>query len=165
MVGERERGVAQCAGDEDRLTASGAAAPQRLPRRHLPEDGQAQVERAAGRVAADELHREGVGQGEEAPGEGGKPNRVGLRQGPGEQRPARQGPHRRHVGQVHRQRLVPERLGIDVGKKMPSADQHVDRCGELAAWRGCEQGRIVAHSEHRMRGRTAEESVDELEFG
>ena len=94
-----------------------------------------------------------VGQGEEAAREGGEPRRRRLGQRAGQQRPARQRAHRRHVGQVHRQRLVPERLGIDVGEEMPALDQHVDRDRELAARRRREQRRIVAHAEHRAAAR------------
>ena len=35
--------------------------------------------------------------------------------------------HRRDVGEIHRERLVPERLGIGAGEEMPALDQHVDR--------------------------------------
>ena len=91
-----------------------------------------------------------VGQREEAARERREPDGVVVGQRAGEQRPARRRAHRRHVGQVDRERLVAELLRIDVGEEMPAVDQHVDGHRELAARRGREQRRVVADAQmHR----------------
>ena len=160
-----ERRVAQRSGDEHSVTGAGAAPAQRLSRRRLAEDRHAEVERTPGSVAADQVHTVRVGKREETARERCNPSRIGVRQGTREQRPARGGAHRRHVGQVDCKRLVPESFGIDIGKKVSSRDQHVHRDRQLAARCRREQRRIVAHAEHRMPHGTAEEAVDQLEFG
>ena len=80
-----------------------------------------------------------VGEREEAARECREPALVGVGQRAGEQRPARRRAHRRHVGQIHRERLVAERLGIGAGEEMPALDQHVDRDRDLASGRRAQQ--------------------------
>ena len=165
MMRESERGIAQPAGDEDRVTRTGAAPAQRLSRRHLAQDRHAEIERTLGRITADQIHVVRIGKREETARERANPRRICVRQRARKQRPARAGTHGRHVGQVHCKRLMPECLGIDVGKKMSSRNQHVHRYGQLAARRRRKQRRIVAYTEHGMARGTAKEAVDQFEFG
>ena len=165
MVSQCKCGVAEAPRNIDRITDLRAAAAKCLTRRCFAEDGHAEIERSLGRVAADEVDLEHVGDREEAARKGLEPCQIGARQRTGKERPARTGAHRRHVGKVHGQGLVPERFRVDVREKMRSGDHHVDRHRELASGGGRNQRRIVADTEHSVMCGTAEETIDKLELG
>ena len=140
----RERRVAEHARHVDVVAHPRARAQQRAAGRHLAHDRHAKRERAARRVAADEVDAVGVRERVEAARERREPGGVAVGQRAGEQRPFRRRAHRRHVGKVHRERLVAEVFRVGVGEEMAPAHQHVDRHRELAGRRRREERRIVA---------------------
>ena len=75
----------------------------------------------------------GVGERVEAARERREPGDVAFGQRAGEERPSRRRAHRRHVGKIHRERLVAELFRVRVGEEMAPADEHVDGNRELAA--------------------------------
>ncbi len=164
--GERERGIAELPRYPDVVTGRGTCSRQRVPRRDLADDRDAQIERSARRVAADEIDAMRIGKREKSARERGQPAGVAVGQRPGQQRPPGRRAHRRDVGEVHGQRLVPERLGIDVGQEVPARDQHVHRHRQLLPRRRHEERRIVADAKRdgRRSRRTREETRDQLEF-
>src|SRR5207253_188460 len=80
MMRESERGIAQPAGDKDRVTRTGAAPAQRLSRRHLAQDRHAEIERTLGRITADQIHVVRIGKREETARERANPRRICVRQ-------------------------------------------------------------------------------------
>ncbi len=94
-----------------------------------------------------------VGKRVEAARERGEPGRVTVGQRAGEERPSRGRAHRRHVGQIHRERLVAELFRIRVGEEMAAADQHVDGDRELAGRRRREERGVVADRQAHRRTR------------
>ena len=89
-------------------------------------------------VRAGEIHAMGVGTGEETAREGGDPGLVRARQREREKGPARGGTHRGEVGDVHRQRLPAQVLGVGVGEEVRARHQHVGGDGELHARAGAQ---------------------------
>ena len=165
-LGDREGRRAELAGYPEVVARLRAVAAQGRAGGHLADHRDADVERPARGVAADQLAVEAVRQREHAPAESLQPGFVGLRQRQRQREGERPRAHRRQVGQVDRQRLVPERLGVDVVEDMPAADQHVggDRQA-LAACRRAEQRAIVADPEQGLPGRAPiEEAADQLEL-
>ncbi len=126
-VRERQRGVAQRARDPDRIAG---LAPLRRSASPAGTSPRMVTQRLSGpRVVSPPTRSTpcAIGQREEAPRERAEPAASADRQRPGQQRPARRRAHRRHVGQVDRERLVAERFGFGAGEKMAALDQHVDR--------------------------------------
>src|SRR6185503_10203506 len=72
--------------------------------------------------------------------------------------------HRRHVREIHRERLVAEVLGIDLGEEVRSRNHGVGRDGEIHAVGHVEERAIVAYPEDRVRGGAREMPRDEIEF-
>jgi len=71
------------------------------------------------------------------------------------------------VGQVDRQRLVPQRFGIDIGEEVATADEHVDGGHDLRARGGHEQRGVVPHAERdgfRSGGRWKNRSISSNSF-
>jgi hypothetical protein len=165
---ERQPRIAQPAADPERVAGARAAAQQRLPGRHLPDHGDAQVQRPGGRIAANELDAVGVGQGEQA---ARQPRREGIvaprqrqRQGEGQ----RLGAAGREVTQVDSQCLVAQALGRHGAEEVPALDQHVARHRQLLPGRGRQQRAVVAHAQGHGRAcaaaRPREVARDELEL-
>ena len=88
-----------------------------------------------------------IGQREQPARERREPGVVVVGQRPGEQRPTRARAHRRDVGQVHREDLVAEALGIGAGEEMAALDHHVDREHQLVPGRGRDHRRVVADAD------------------
>ncbi len=171
--------VAERAGHPDVVARFRRVAAQRGVRRHVAEHGDADVERAARRVAADQLAAEAFGEREQAVAERGEPAFVGARQGERERERVRRGAHRGEVRQIDGERLVAERVRIDVGEEVAAFDQHVRRYRELLAGRRDDQRAIVADAERRARdfrrlvrkrrrrctGTTGEKTLDQGKLG
>ena len=165
LVRDRQRRIAELAGDPDRIAAARSAATQRFPGRHFTEHRDAKIARTARRVAADEIDGMLIRQREKTARERRQPGFVDRGQRTRQQRPARRRAHRRQIRQVDRQRLVAERLGFRPGEKMAALDEHVDRRGDFETGRWRDQRRIVADAEHGVARRAPEVPLDELEFG
>ena len=151
-------------GDLDLRFSPTPSAQEGLAGRHLAEDGDADVQRAACGVAAHQLTRVRVGQRQQALREGLQPGRVGLRQrqrqGEGQRLRAAGG----EVAEVHGQALVAQAARVDGGQEVPALDQHVAGDGQLHAGRGREQGAVVTHAQRAAARRALEETVDQVEF-
>ena len=80
QLGEAEAGQAGAAGDPDLVAHLGAIAAQRLAGFHFADGGDAEIERAFGGVAADDIDAVFGGAGENSFGEFGNPHLVGRRQ-------------------------------------------------------------------------------------
>ncbi len=158
-------GAAQLAGDPDVVARPRAAARVRQAGGHFAEDRHAERERPARGVAADQVHVEAPGQGVEALGELGEPGLVGRRQRDRQRRPARRGARRRHVGKIHRQRLVPEQARVGAALEVAALQQHVGRHRQRGAGLGHEQRGVVAHAEQRVARGPREVALDDLELG
>jgi hypothetical protein len=139
--------------------------------RHVAEHGDAEVERAARRIAADERAVVTFREREEAVAKCFEPRFIGARQRERERECVRLRAHRGEVRQIHRERLVAERVWIDIGEEVAAFDQHVRRNGELMAGGRRDERAVVADAERRRglvvmtwRGRrraACEESVDQ----
>ena len=144
---QRPRGIAERAADPDIIPDPCAAAAQGLAGRHEAMHGHADRQRAAGGVAAHQGHPMFARQRIEAVEEPGHERRIGVGQRERERAPGRRGPHRREVGQVHRQRFP-----ANVGRRGPVGEMHagvegVHRHHQLhARWR-LQQRRVVADPE------------------
>src|SRR5579872_2994992 len=78
LYAEAGTGVAERAGDPDVVARLRGVAAQRNLRRHASEHGDAQIQRPAGGVAADQIAVVAFSQREEAIAEGGEPCLVGF---------------------------------------------------------------------------------------
>ena len=127
-------GRAQLAGHRYRRRRARRRA-QRQFRRHGAEHGHAdgEVMRAAGGVAADQRAAMNGRQRMETVGEGRQPGFVQPWQRQAQHAADRARAHGGQVGQVHGQRFMPQRTGIDVGKEMPPFQQQVGAGGDLLA--------------------------------
>jgi len=166
VAGQRQAGIAQRARNPDVVARLGGAAAQGLARAQLAKHGDADVERAFGGVAADQLDVEGVGQREQALRKTVQPVAVGFRQRQRQREADRARAHRRQVGQVDGQRLVAQPHGIFTGKEVAAFHQHVGRNGGLQAGSGRDQRAVVADAERGADGvvRALEVFLDEVEF-
>ncbi len=54
--------------------------------------------------------------------------------------------HGSQVGQIHRQRLVAQRFGINIGKEMPAFQQQIRAGGHLFTGRNRKQRAVVANT-------------------
>ena len=148
---QRQARVAQRAADPDVVAHARAVAPQRLAGGHLAEHGHAQVQRPGRGVAAHQRAGVGVGQGEQAAGQGRQPGVVARALGRQRQRQRagqRLGTAGGQVAQVDGQRLVAERGGVDVGKEVAALHQHVGAHGQLHAGGRLQEGAVVADAQH-----------------
>ena len=162
---QRQRCIPQATGHPDFIAGLRTAAAQRLLRRHLAEDGHAQIERPARGVATDQLHAMLLRQREKTRTELRQPRFIRLGQRNRQHSPARRGAHRRHVRQIHRQRLVPEQERVGIGQKMRAAYQHVRGHREHVALTRLQQRGVVAHAEQRAGRSAGEIAADQVEFG
>ena len=117
--------VAQRARDPDVVARPRGVAPQGPAGHDFAEDRDADVQRPLGGVAAHQVAAVGVGQREQPARKTVEPGRVGGGQGQRQGKTEGYGAHRRQVGQVHRQRLVPQQERVGAGKEMAVLDQHV----------------------------------------
>ena len=164
--GQRQPRVAQRARDPDVVAGDRRVAPQRFAGRQFAEDGDADGERALGRIAADQFAVERIGQFEQPLREPREP--VGIRRRQRQRQRERDGfrAHRRQVRQVHRQAFVAQHARIGAGEKVAALDQHVRRNRHLRAWRRREQRAIVADAERGAARAGADEVLlDQVEFG
>ena len=122
------------------------------------------VERAARRVAADQLARLAVGEREQAAREGGEERLVGARQGQRERERERPRAAGGEVAQVDRERLVAEPIGRHGRQEVAALDQHVGRDRERRPGRRLQERAVVADAERGAPHRPREEALDELEF-
>jgi hypothetical protein len=164
-VGQPECRQAGRAGHPQVVAVPPAGAGQRLPLRHFAEHGGRQVERAARGVAADDVHPECVGAGEQAAREGGDPVLVGGRQRGGDHRPARLRAHGGKVGKIDGERLPAERLGLGIRQEVGAGRQHVGGDHQVHAGRRAHDGAVVAHAQHRVAHGPGEVARDQREFG
>ena len=141
-----------------------AAAQQRLAGGDFTKYGDADVERTTRRVAAHQFAAVGIGQGKQPLGKRRQPGVVGMGQGEGQGEGQRLSAAGGEVAQVHRQRFVAQRLGVDVGEKVPAFDQQVGRDGELHARARRQQGAVVAHAQRRAAHWALEMAGDEFKF-
>src|SRR5690606_17377993 len=111
-----------------------------------------------------ELDVEAVGEREEPFGEGREPGFVRLAQRDGEHEPARRRAACGEIGEVHRERLVPEAAGIGAGEEVAPLEEHVGGEDELASGRRCDPGAVVADALERPPRRAREVPPDELEL-
>ena len=160
-------GRAQLAGHPDIVVGARAVAAQRQFRRHGAEHGHAdgEVMRAAGGVAADQRAAMNGRQRMETVGEGRQPGFVQPWQRQAQHAADRARAHGGQVGQVHGQRFMPQRTGIDVGKEMPPFQQQVGAGGDLLASRRGKQRAVVAHAQQAGGRRPREIARDQIEFG
>ena len=123
------------------------------------------VERAARRVAADQLAAVRVGEREQAAREAGEKRLVGARQRERERERERPRAAGGEVAQVDRERLVAEPIGRHGGQEVAALDQHVaSRPRACIPGVGCEQRAVVADAERGAPHRPREEARDQLEF-
>ena len=121
--------------------------------------------RAAGGVAADQRAAMNGRQRMETVGEGRQPGFVQPWQRQAQHAADRARAHGGQVGQVHGQRFMPQRTGIDVGKEMPPFQQQVGAGGDLLASRRGKQRAVVAHAQQAGGRRPREIARDQIEFG
>jgi hypothetical protein len=164
QVGEAEAGQAGAAGHPDLVAGLGAVAAQGLARFDFAHGGDAEVERALGGVAADDIDAVFGGAGEEAFGEGGDPGFIDRRQAPASVTQRGCGAHCGEVGEIDGERLPAEVPRVGVGQEMGAGDQHVGGHGQLLAGRRLQQGAVVAGAEDGRGGGPGEVLVDQREF-
>jgi len=166
VAGQRQSGVAERAADPDIVAVARGIAAQGLPRQQFTENGDADRQRAAGRIAADQFAVEGIGQREQAGGKCREPLAIRVGQRQRQREGHRPGAHRRQIRQIDRQAFMTERMRFGTRKKVPSFDQHVRRDRRLHARRGGDQRAVVADAQHGPAGFGALKIVfDQVEFG
>lgn len=128
-----QSGVAQCVGGRAKFAAypdviarTRTIAPQAALQINVADHGDADAKRTAGRVATDEFAGMLGSECKQTLAERIQPGVVVVvaerkrkREGPGT------GTHRRKIGEVDRERLVPERCRVDVRPEVPSSHEHV----------------------------------------
>jgi hypothetical protein len=165
--------VAEGAGNPDVVARLGRVAAQRRLRRHAAEHGDAQVQRAARRVAADQFAAIPRGEREESLAERGEPRFIRFRQRERQRERLRLRAHRGEIRQIHRERFVTQRFGIDIGEEMAAFHQHVGRYRQHFAGARREQRAVVADAERLAEGvgrssgggSAGKEAVDQRELG
>ena len=120
-----ERGKTGVPRHPDVVAATRAIAAQGASGGQLAQRGDAERERAARRIAADEVDAVTPGAGEKALAERADPGLVRRRQAAGQQGPARFSAHRGEIGHIDGERLPAQLKGVGIGKKMRSRHQHV----------------------------------------
>ena len=143
---QAERGIADGAGDEYRISGTRPAATEHPPGRYVAERHDRNRHRAGRRirVAADQMHAVFVLILGEAAGEGGNPLLGdGLWQHDVEHVGARDSALRGKVGKIHAQRLAGDEVRRIVVKEMNAADDRVGLGNQLMARRRCDHRRVV----------------------
>ena len=161
---EREARVAERAAHVQVVAGLRARAQQGLAVRHLAEHGDADVERALGRVAADQFALVRVGEREQAARETAEQLLVDARQGQRQRERHRTRSARGQIAEVDGQRLVAQPLWRHGGQKVTAFDQHVARHRQLHAGRGGEQRAVVAHTQRGACHGAGEVFRDQIEF-
>ena len=165
---EAERRVADCSGHAEAVAGLRAAARHHAPRRDLPErrDGQPQGAARPHRVAAQQGAAEGLGRLRQPLGEAGQPRlRPVVRQGQGEQEPARLRRLGGKVRDVHGERLAGDRLRPVVGEEVDAGRQPVDRENEVVPRRRPQAGGVVLQPEAALPRHGREEPGDQFILG
>lgn len=165
QVREPERRVAGGAREPDVVARLRGVAAQRVPGRQRAERRDRDRARTARRVAADELHPLHPGERVHPGGEGLDPRLVHRRQREREQEPARVGAHRGQVGQVDRERLVPEAPRLRARREVRALGERVGGERKDEARRRTHERAVVAHPERGGARRAGEVPRDQLELG
>ena len=142
-----------------------AVAPQSRAGGGFANGRDAEVERSARRVAADEVDAITPGAGKKSLGKRRQPGFVGLRQTAGEQNPARPRAHGGEVGKIDRQRFPAQLARVGLRQKMRAGNQHIGRDRQFHARRGRDQSAIVTGAERGLRRRAGKITVDQGKFG
>ena len=167
---ERKPRIAERTADVKIIAKLGARAQQRagpsgrIGRRHLAEHADANVERAARGVAADQLATMSIGQRQQTPREAFEKSLVDSRQREREAEGQGLGAARSQIAQIDGQRLVTEPLGRHGGQEMTALDQHVARHRDLHAGLGGPQRAVIPDAQHRAACRAIEVAGDQIEF-
>jgi len=140
--------LAGAAGEVDVVAHLRLAALHGQAGAHLAHHRDADVERAARGVAAHQRTGVLVGQRKQALGKGAEPRVAGLGQGQGQREAEWARAHGGQIAEVHRQRLVAQRLRVNASKKMPALDQHVGGHGQLMSGPGLQQCAVIADAQH-----------------
>ncbi len=156
--------IAQVSADIEVVPSLCAPAQDGLARRHFAHDGDGDVERTLGGVAADQLALVRIGQGQQSLRKTCQPVRVGTRQGQREQKGARRGPAGGQVAQVDGQRFVPQARRVDGGQKVPAFHQHVGGQGQLMSSAGRPDGAVIANAHRGLVWRSLEKAVNQFKF-
>jgi hypothetical protein len=126
-----------------------------------------------GRVAANQFAAVAVGEREEPFAEGGEPRFVRFRQRERQRERLRLRAHRGEVRQIHRERFMAERFGIDIGEEMAAFHQHVRRYRQHFARTRREQRAVVADAKRscggvgrtNRSGATGKEAINQRKLG
>ena len=114
--------IPQIAGYPELVAGACAAASQSLRERHAAEHGNAERQRPACRITADQLDGLCIGQRHQPLREGFQPCRIGSGQCQREGESQRSRTHGGEIGKIDGQRLMTQRACISARKKMPAFD-------------------------------------------
>ena len=156
--------TAQRVADPQAVARAGAIAPQRQARWHFAEDGDADVQRAGGGIAADQFDVVHIGQGQQTAREAGQEALVDTRQRQGQGKGHGPRTTRRQVAQIDCKGLVAQAIRRDAGQEVPALHQHVAGDRPVQAWRRLQQGAIVADTQHRALRLAGEIARNQIEL-
>ena len=161
---QRQARIAQLTADPDFIACACTAAQQGLSGRHFAKHGDADIERAARGVAADQLAFMRVSKGEHALRKFADPGLIGTRQRQGQCEGQGPGAAGGQIAEVDGQSLVAQQTRVDVGKEVAAFHQHVAGDGQLHA--GCrgQQCAVVAHAQRSALHRPLEIAADQIKF-
>ena len=134
----------------DMIARPGAGAAERLAPRPLALDLHGHGQRPPAEIAADQDQRVAPGQIVKGGGKAAEPVRVIAGQGQRQAEPARPRAHRRHIAQVHGQRLVGDIFSRSVGEKMRAGHQRIYRNQQFGVRRRADDRRVIADAEPQI---------------
>jgi hypothetical protein len=163
---QRTAGITQRAGHPHVVANAGTAATQRATRFDQTVHGDADRQRSARRIAADEGDAVLRGELEEAVEEGVHPRYITRRKGQRQRAPRGLRAHRGEVRQVDRECLPADIDGSRVVWEMDAAVDRVGRDHQLLTGRHLHDGGVIADAQDHIvaRGSAAANALDQFEL-